>query len=542
MAANCIMPRPSFSTGSDSVQTTPRGEIRTSNPVSAPEPTYDTALPQFTSSRPASPRFRISESSPKGANLRAQRPPFSFQNAHDPRNPHVHRRTGSTLKTVMRKIFTRKRRSQSDESDDNANGFQAAPTYTEEDSLLAFQNSLSSKHGSPPRKEPARPTTLEAVPGGMGPIPRRRRRATLPSLVFSETERREAVEGAVYPERSMHDTQPGYQASHSQDDLRSSSMVRLNRRSRSANALRGVASAHRMSPIQWTRPSAEINGLESRMRAVSDTGMSVRPPTASTAASRAKASTAPSVVEGDHESIAPNIGHLVNSMQHDENASLEQRLTTLEVKLIDLEFAIARMQTQTPGDKPRSKKSSTSDAGRSKHVRKHSSSYFPPVDTVNGYSQVSEDDRPLSTSTVRPSALHRARTLQVHSSTSSADLNGISIDQFSALVMLLRREQSARRSLESQVSSLRDDIKQLQGVARDSMGIGTMYPIHDSQEYLRFRSRDRSTSTSPRTDRIGAPYDSDSDWDRSDVYCSRDDFLGRSKWERNPRIEISGMI
>lgn len=531
------MPRTSYSTGSDSIETS-RGEIRTSNPAIAPESAYDTALPQLASSRPSSSHFpvRISESSARG-NLRSQRPPFSFQNAQDLRNSNAHRRTGSTFKTVMRRIFTRKRRNQSDECDDPVNEFRAAPTYVGEGSL-AFQNSLSSKQSSQPQKAGTRPTTLEAIPDSEG-IPRRRRRATLPSLVFSENEPRDAIEGAVFPEKSMHDKEPTHPASHSQDDLRSSSMVRLNRRSRSANALSSEANAHRMSPIQWTRPNTEIGRLETRMEAPSDTEISVRPPTGSSVGSAAKTSTAPSAAE-----LNPSIGRLVNSMQHDDNATLEQRLTTLEVKLIDLEFAIARMQTQRndlpPGDKPRSKKSPTPDASLSRHVRKRSSSYFPPVETV--FCSHSDDDRPRSTTTVRPNALHRARTMQIPSSTCPANFNGISVEQYSALVMLLRREQSARRTLESQVSSLRDDMQQLQRVARDSMGVGTMYPIHDSQEYLRFRSRDRSTSTSPRTDRIGAPYDSDSDWDRSDAYYSRDDFLGRPKWEHNPRIEIAGMI
>lgn len=538
MAANCIMPRTSYSTEDDSIETS-RGETPTSNRATTTESAYDTALPQLAPSRPSSSHFpvRISESSARG-NLRSQRPPYSFQNAQDLRNSNSHRRTGSTLKTVMRRIFTRKRRSQLDECDDPDNEFRTAPTYAGEGSL-AIQNSPSSKQSSPPQKTGTRPTTLEVIPDGGEGIPRRRRRATLPSLVFSENEPRDAIEGAVYLDKSMHDREPVQPASHSQDDLRSSSVVRLNRRSRSANALSGEANAHRMSPIQWTRASAEISRLETRMEAVSDTEISVRPPTGSSVGSAAKTSTAPSGVE-----INPNIGHLVNSMQHDENASLEQRLTTLEVKLIDLEFAIARMQSQrndiSPGDKPRSKKSPTTEAGRSRHARKRSSSYFPPVETV--VCPHTDEDRPRSTTTVRPNALHRARTLQIPSSTCPANFNGISVEQYSALVMLLRREQSARRTLESQVSSLRDDMQQLQRVARDSMGVGTMYPIHDSQEYLRFRDRDRSTSTSLPTDRNGAPYDSDSDRDRSDVYYSRDDFLGRPKWERNPRIEVAGMI
>lgn len=534
MAVDCMMPRPSYSTG-DSVQTT-GDDIPTSDPVQTQEQAHDTdtALPQLTSRRPASPYapLRVSESSTRAGNLR-HRAPYSFQ-VQDPRNP-AHRRTGSTLKTVMRKIFTRKRRSQSEESDDNVNISQA-PSYTGDGSLLGLQNSVGPKQSRPPlQKDTFRPTTLQAVPGGLETISRRRRRATLPSLVFSDGDPREAIEAAVHSEKGTRERKTyDPSVSHSQEDLRTPTAVRLNRRSRSANALRALSNDHRMSPIQWKQPNAEVNGT------ASDSELSRRPLTASTVESASKASTAPSVVE-EQESIAPNIGNLVNSMHHDENATLEQRLTTLEVKLIDLEFAIARMQTRggstTPGDKPRSKKSPTSDIGRHKHVRKHSSSYFPPVESSNGY-HTTDEDRPLSMTTIRPSTLHRSHTLQAPSSTSLADYNGISIEQYSALVMLLRREQSARRNLESQVSGLRDDIQQLQRVARDSMPIGTMYPIQSEQDILRFRRRDRSTSTSPSAKKVGSPYDSDSDWDRSDVYYAREHFLDRSK----PRIEIAPMI
>lgn len=536
MAVDCMMPRPSYSTG-DSVQTT-TDEIPTSNPVQAPEPAQDTdtALPQLTSRRPASPYtpLRVSESSTRAGNLR-QRGPYSFQ-VQDPRNP-AHRRTGSTLKTVMRRIFTRKRRSQSEESDDPVN-VSLAPTYAGDGSLPAIQDSVGSKPNRAPLQEDTfRPTNLQAVPGGLEAIPRRRRRATLPSLVFSEGEPRDAIEAAVHSRTNTRDRQTyDPSVSHSQEDIRTSTAVRINRRSRSTNALRALSNDHRVSPIQWTRPSPEVN------RIVSDSEVSGRPLTASTVETTSKASTAPSVVE-DQESIAPNVGHLVNSMQNGENVSLEQRLTTLEVKLIDLEFAIARMQSRggstTPGDKRRSKKSPASEPGKRKHVRKHSSGYFPPVESVNGYHTTDEDrQRPLSTTTIRPSTLHRARTLQAPSSTSLADYNGISIEQYSTLVTLLRREQSARRHLESQVSGLRDDIQQLQRATRDSRQIGTMYPIQSEQDFLRLRSRDRSSSTSPSAKKIGSPYDSDSDWERSDVYYAREHFLDQSK----RRIEVAPMI
>jgi hypothetical protein len=123
-----------------------------------------------------------------------------------------------------------------------------------------------------------------------------------------------------------------------------------------------------------------------------------------------------------------------------------------------------------------------------------------------------------------------ARTLRPAPSASSlSDFNSISIEQYSALVTLLRREQTARRNLESQVSSLKDDIRHIQRAALHSMEAGgTMYPIHsvDSQEFLRFRrALDGSDSGSPTRgpDQKGnGAFESESDYDP----------FGPPKWER----------
>ncbi|RMJ24507.1 hypothetical protein PHISP_04636 [Aspergillus sp. HF37] len=547
-----VTSRPSLNSESDSLQTKHREKNPRTGPAQlAPDSSYDTALPQLPLKRlSVSHPARESESSTRGHNSRGiQRlAPFHNQDTTVAGN-HAHRRTGSTLKTVMRRIFTRKRRSETDEVDDTAHDFHIGNQGPGEHSL-AVPKSTSSRHSSP-RKDNASPP-MDAVPERLEPT-RRARRATLPSLVLSEGESREALGGALYPEKGVREWAIGYRSNHSQDSLRRSHLLASKRRSLSTNALRGAADGQ-ASLIQRRR-STEACGHSTQLAAVSDSEVSFRPTSSSTATGILEESTA-STSDADQESLAPNVGHLVNSMQNNENASLEQRLTTLEVKLIDLEFALARMQrgASSPGDKPRHhKKPPKSDAGRKKHVRKHSSGYFPPVDTTATTSssppqheEPPESDRPLSTSTVRPNGQHRAPTLQTPSTSSQANYSGIAVEQYSALVMLLRREQSARRSLESQVSSLADDMHQLQRVARDPMGmgmgvgVGTMYPIlsKDSQEFL---GRDRSVSTSPRGDGLAAsPYDSDSDWDRPDPYPQHD--FGRGKWERSPRIEIAGMI
>jgi hypothetical protein len=229
-------------------------------------------------------------------------------------------------------------------------------------------------------------------------------------------------------------------------------------------------------------------------------------------------------------------------MQNDENATLEQRLTTLEVKLIDLEFAIARMQSgrgDSPGDSPNSKTLQDS----SRHKRQKSSGLSPPTRNERSPTpeQVAAADRPVSTSTIRPSLsdIHRARALQAPSMVSLSDSGAISVQQYSALVMLLRREQTARRNLEQQVTGLREDIERLHGMARDSIGVGTMYPIRsvESQEYLRLRPGESpSSSPRPTDEKITPRYESDSDWSER---AKEDRFR---PWQPTRRIEVANMI
>ncbi|KAL4932970.1 uncharacterized protein BDV17DRAFT_144370 [Aspergillus undulatus] len=483
-------------------------------------------------------------------------------------NPGGHKRTGSTLKTVMRKIFTRNRRSRPD-LDDPISGFQ----YGSNNSSRANNTQMSprpSKDISPkrsPLQQPPEPlTTLDVVLKHLDTEPRQRR-ATLPSLIFSDDGSRHALEEVLHPGKKPSNRKLSPHAKSDPDEVRRRQMRNTKRRSRSAGALRALAQEqHRMSPIQWKRRRSVESAFvaSTTYGAASDSELSTRPPTRSTVASVSKPSEEVSVFETDepepkpepepeHDpsphpslptSLPPNVGELISSMQNDDNASLEQRLTTLEVKLIDLEFAIARMQsgrTETPAESPNSNHKPSHSSSRRHGRQKSSGRHSPPststsTSSSHGHSPTTDQapnqvqvqtqtttDRPLSTSTIRPSLsdIHRARALQAPSMvslTSGSDSGAISVQQYSALVMLLRREQTARRNLEQQVSGLKEDVERLHAMARDSIGIeagsgsginvnsnsGTVYPYpirsFESQEYLRLRpdDRDHSPSNSPR--------------------------------------------
>ncbi|KAL5336567.1 hypothetical protein BJX70DRAFT_276678 [Aspergillus crustosus] len=510
---------------------------------------YDTALPQMSSKQLVIPSRR-----PHG---------IPYQNlitVHG--SPGGHRRTGSTLKTVMRKIFTRNRRSRTDEIDDPMSDFQFGTTITplanvRRDSPGASKSG-SSVHSRQSQQKPEPLTTLDVVLKSLDTEPRQRR-ATLPSLILSDDGSRHALDAVIHPGKGPGNGNLSPHASSDPEERRRR-LRNIKRRSRSAGALRAMAKEHRMSPIQWRRRSVESEYMASTTHGVaSDSELSYRPPTRTTVASVSKPSAEVSVFEEDETeeessphpslppSLPPNVGELISSMQHDENATLEQRLTTLEVKLIDLEFAIARMQNgrgDTPTDSPPQKGSKEA----SRHKRQKSSIHSPPSNSDDSPTSdyVSGAERPVSTATIRPgiSEIHRARALQAPSMVSlHSDSSAISVQQYSALVMLLRREQTARRNLEQQVTGLREDIDRIHQMARDSIGVGvgTMYPIRsiESQEYLRLRPDD-SPSSSPRhtQEKISSRHGSDSDWDRSETRTKDD----RSRpWQSARRIEVAHM-
>lgn len=491
-------------------------------------------------------------------------PPIQFQQV-----PLAHRRTGSTLKTVMRKIFNRKRQSQTDGLEESPHepyyatlpARQSGPTVGK--SFLAIPTPSGSKRSSPLSEENLQlsethlsPTSLTA---GSLPSsgPNRRRRATLPSVIFSDDESQYAVASTAISD-------PQEDRSCTPDQQLRRDLLQDRRRSRSTHALRSLAKDRPMSPTAWRPRTASIptsapDSKSPPLEESSASGHSGRRSTGTTVTSVTRASAAPSTADSDPHaeqmSLPPNVGNLVRTMQQDDGLTVGQRLNTLEVKMIDLEFAIARMQSNPIGDGPptrssRPKQGPSPDSVTSRTRNKPSSGFLASVDSDESPSPLTNlpAGRPTSTSTIRPETMS-SRSLRPAASASSlaADFGGVSIEQYSTLVTLLRREQTARRNLESQVSGLRDDLRQIQQAALRSMETGTMYPIHsvDSGEFLRHRRGldDSETSSPIRTteDRPNGRSDEDCDWDRHDQYA-RDDPFGPSKWENGQRIVPAPMI
>ncbi|CAI7616079.1 unnamed protein product [Penicillium glandicola] len=521
----------SESTGSLQQRSSSRGERSASNPACYTGDNDDTALPSM--------EFH------------------SFQ-------PSIaHRRTGSTLKTVMRKIFNRKRQSQADELEENP--YESTfvtpmrrPGPTKGKSLLAVPPPLilSSHRSSPLSAEnlqiaethlsplsPLSSATLhDSMPGSIQP---RRRRATLPSVVFSDDESRFAV-------ASIAISDPQEDRSHFTERRHSLLSHRL---SRSTDALHEMA-RNLPETLSWPQRTssapapASVYGSQSpQLDESSNSEHSRRPSSGTTVTSVTRTSATPSLIEVDQHpvraSLPPNVASLVNTMQQDDNVTLEQRLTTLEVKLIDLEFAIARMQTNCPentnAEKPSRPRHPPSADSYPPHMRSKPTAFLS-IDRDDSPSPLPTiSTRPSSTSTIRQDTITPRTLRPAPSAASLSDYHGVSIEQYSTLVTLLRREQTARRNLETQVGGLRDDIRDLQRAAlesmQSSMGIGMMQPVQtiESRQFLRFRRALDDSDTSPTLrsdDKHTGIEDTDSDWD---------DPFGPPKWERQ-RVVTTPMI
>ncbi|KAJ5103923.1 hypothetical protein N7532_004452 [Penicillium argentinense] len=513
-----------------------RGERSASNPASFSMETnhYDTALP-----------------------------PINFHHA-----PVAHRRTGSTLKTVMRKIFNRKRQSQTDGVEESPieSYYSSVPARSsgpvEGRSFLAVPTPSDSKRSSPLSEENLQladyhlsPTALSHTSLPSPGVVSRRRRATLPSVIFSDDESHYACASSAISD-------PYEDRPHITDQQRTRNMLQDRRRSRSTDALREMVGERPISAAAWPQRSTSVPHSAPNSKSPplleesSASDRSARPSTGTTVTSVSRASATPSLVGSDHHPepmspFPPNMSNLVHTMQRDDGLTVEQRLNTIEVKMIDLEFAIARMQSSSANSNDNSaterpsRKQAPSSESVTPQMRNKTSAFLGTADRDESPSPLADlpTVRPSSMSTIRPDTMNSRTLRPTPSATSLSDFNGVSIEKFSTLVALLRREQTARRNLESQVATLRDDLRHLQRAALHSMELGTMYPIHsvDSQEFLRFRRALDDSDTSPiqEVDEKHIAYDNASDWD---PHGHHDSPFTPPKWEHGQRTVAPPMI
>lgn len=384
---------------------------------------------------------------------------------------------------------------------------------------------------SPEIKVPPRPDRSPPAPL------QRPRRASLPSVVLN-TQGRDAVDDAL--------TGLGLQ------DARDHTTDRANigfavtsgsnpkRRSRSAGTFHDTAKEHRMSPIQWRRQarrrsdeirywreSAEgsspvldnTNFMESEFLQMS--------PSVSHDEGAAKGSLAtdePSA-ETEENNGNFNFGLSTGTMEHQEQIGIEERMVTLEIKLMDFEYAISKLQAslaspafpphhrfhsiddpRLSGDSERAQNYPQSPLYRSKQP---SEDFYAPSST-HGTPAIQTHQRPFPPSVHTPTTPEHqehpsdnrptsvATTLKAgaRDHASRASTTGLTIEHYTSLMALIRRERSERLRLEDEVLSLQRQVQHLINLQRPLSPLPRQEPRTYDSGSVRHRSPEVAVSNS----------------------------------------------
>ena len=315
--------------------------------------------------------------------------------------------------------------------------------------------------------------------------PPRPRRASVPSALLNR-EDVEAVEAALSDPALLEKQEQNLEARNIGFAVTNGSNPK--RRSRSVGAF--PSDDHRMSPIQWhhiRRRSDEIRyWRESTPLAFvdvkNDTGPDAASPQPDNAEEMGTADEQPDEAPevGTHNQHF-NFGLPADAMdiQNQERIGLEERLVTLELKLMDFEYTLSRIQA---GSTLVSRRNSRADNPKHQNPPDtYPTSDVPPTrsDDTSGSPpeaerrEVSESPdprspkpRPISiATTLKPGAHQGTYTSSAKLPTSERNtrmsLTNPSIEHYATLIHLIRHEQSARQRLEEQVTQLQAQIERL---------------------------------------------------------------------------------
>jgi hypothetical protein len=411
-----------------------------------------------------------------------------------------------------------------------------------------------------------------------------RRRATLPSIVLSPQQVREIAASLghgqnaskkMYTPPEGHDGNLGYAASNP------------NRRSRSMGRLRDRSREHQMSPIQWRRRSDEIQYWRN---SVIEQPLPCPPgakerdiDTAEPQPAEESQGQYPTSQEPEYKEPSFDFGPLIGSIQNTESATLEQRMNTLEVKVIDLEYAISKLQGHTMASfqptalmdpsirRPQDERSAFTSSQSSQQGEQYQSTGKPPDASATSSEQtphapptllssptrslvVEEDQqRPTSdTYTLRPqTAVPRSPTPPSPAERPQSDEVSrssalVTVDHFNSLISIINLEEAARKKLELQVLQLQRQVQELQSARFPPVSPGA-YPSPSPESQgppPTFRRRGHGPSASigsRKTDPDAGNSDTDDGF--LDVYETpaeaQDHKFG---FEFSKRQQVAGMI
>ena len=397
----------------------------------------------------------------------------------------------------------------------------AAPTMTNLHSVPAPTNGVlrSSALGSHAPSAPLMPISMNGngevlAPPDRPPPPRppRPRRVSLPS-VFLSTQDGEAIHQAL--------TGLGLQ------DLRDDSVETRNigfavtsgsnphRRSRSVGGYRDSMKEHRMSPVQWRqwrRRSDEIRYWRASIDQLQDQVLLDVPQAKSKSTSCTGGTNERHLDPTDDnfdfdlelEEPRPDAHGVISH----EYSQVEERMITLELTMMRLELALSKLQAGSFS--PVARRSNHYEPGlisEANHSGTQSESTIPPIraETNQGIETPAPQQSPFSAeatigSQQRPHSV--ATTLKAagnqQSSPAKTSLNRgsrrssiteLTIDHYTTLLSLIRRERSARMHLENQVLQLTEQVRAMQSQGgsvflhrrnRSSSNLDKQYPLADS--------------------------------------------------------------
>ena len=265
----------------------------------------------------------------------------------------------------------------------------------------------------------------------------------------------------------------------------------LKRRSRSADALnrmisdfnfRNASNRDRQSDIAYWRKSIVDNPLPAWTQWQEQTDLAAN-------------STRPEEVPADRSQLQ-NFDFGLDRADG-QDVTLEDRVNTLEVKVFDFEYAIAKLQGH---DIPKPALHQKMPKRRSVHdlfppevdsgMTSSSSSHEPtsfltsPDDSPMPQEDMFRPDRSSKATTIRPLTARR------RSGATSPSPVRITVDQFDRLMDIIRREQSARRQLAAQVNELQQQLESLRSPVYAEIRENINYPSPESSH------------TTPGTNRI----------------------------------------
>ena len=205
----------------------------------------------------------------------------------------------------------------------------------------------------------------------------------------------------------------------------------------------------------------------------------------------------PAVAGKDGDKVAEdsdfNFDIPIGDIQSQEHIGLEERMVTLEIKLMDFEYAISKLQAdstlpidresgQFPAAKGSEYEHSPAVSAQQHSIERIAAPYmeYSPA-TIYGSSLdntpvtrqsvfKAQDDQRGSEPTVRPISV--AATLKPGPMAQRVSLGGLTLEHYSTLITLIRHEQSARHQLEDQVALLQRQIQLLKPPSPSSLNTG----------------------------------------------------------------------